>query len=81
MLGACKKHPQAYLLYVEDCFLQSDNADALSANVRPCTFADGEFLLKQKTSLLFYPSSIRGHSETYYALQLSLSLCNLYISR
>lgn len=39
------------------------------------------FLLKQKTSLLFYPSSIRGRSETYYALQLSLSLCNLYISR
>ena len=28
MLGACKKHPQAYFLYVEDCFLQSDNADA-----------------------------------------------------
>ena len=27
MLGACKKHPQAYLLYVEDCFLWSDNAD------------------------------------------------------
>ena len=28
MLGAYKKHPQAYLLYVEDCFLLSDNADA-----------------------------------------------------
>ena len=28
MLGARKKHPQAYFLYVEDCFLQSDNADA-----------------------------------------------------
>ena len=27
MLGAYKKHPQAYLLYVEDCFLLSDNAD------------------------------------------------------
>ena len=29
MLGAYKKHPQAYLLYVEDCFLWSDNADML----------------------------------------------------
>ena len=28
MLGAYKKHPQAYLLYAEDCFLLSDNADA-----------------------------------------------------
>ena len=28
MLGAYKKHPQAYLVYVEDCFLLSDNADA-----------------------------------------------------
>ena len=28
MLGAYKKHPQAYFLYVEDCFLLSDNADA-----------------------------------------------------
>ena len=28
MLGAYKKHPQAYLMYVEDCFLLSDNADA-----------------------------------------------------
>ena len=28
MLGAYKKHPQAYLLYVEDCFLLNDNADA-----------------------------------------------------
>ena len=28
MLGTYKKHPQAYLLYVEDCFLLSDNADA-----------------------------------------------------
>ena len=27
MLGAYKKHPQAYLLYVEDCFLLSDDAD------------------------------------------------------
>ena len=27
MLGAYKKHPQAYLLYVEDCFFLSDNAD------------------------------------------------------
>ena len=27
MLGGYKKHPQAYLLYVEDCFLLSDNAD------------------------------------------------------
>ena len=27
MLGVYKKHPQAYLLYVEDCFLLSDNAD------------------------------------------------------
>ena len=27
MLEAYKKHPQAYLLYVEDCFLLSDNAD------------------------------------------------------
>ena len=27
MLGAYKKHPQAYLLYVEDCFLLSDKAD------------------------------------------------------
>ena len=27
MLGAHKKHPQAYLLYAEDCFLLSDNAD------------------------------------------------------
>ena len=27
MLGAYKKHPQAYLMYVEDCFLLSDNAD------------------------------------------------------
>ena len=27
MLGTYKKHPQAYLLYVEDCFLLSDNAD------------------------------------------------------
>ena len=27
MLGAYKKHPQAYLLYVEDCFLLSGNAD------------------------------------------------------
>ena len=27
MLGAYKKHPQAYLLYVEDYFLLSDNAD------------------------------------------------------
>ena len=27
MLGAYKKHPQAYLLYAEDCFLLSDNAD------------------------------------------------------
>ena len=32
MLGACKKHPQAYLLYVEDCFLQSDNAFASYAD-------------------------------------------------
>ena len=28
MLGVYKKHPQAYFLYVEDCFLLSDNADA-----------------------------------------------------
>ena len=27
MLEAYKKHPQAYLLYVEDCFLLSNNAD------------------------------------------------------
>ena len=27
MLGAYKKHSQAYLPYVEDCFLLSDNAD------------------------------------------------------
>ena len=30
MLGAYKKHPQAYFLYVEDCFLLSDNADVPS---------------------------------------------------
>ena len=30
MLGAYKKVPQAYFLYVEDCFLLSDNADAPS---------------------------------------------------
>ena len=36
MLGAYKKHPQAYLLYVEDCFLLSDNADArIFAKVLP----------------------------------------------
>ena len=35
MLGAYKKHPQAYFLYVEDCFLLSDNADAPPKNVRP----------------------------------------------
>ena len=36
MLGAYKKHPQAYFLYVEDCFLLSDNADAsyISKGVR-----------------------------------------------
>ena len=28
MLEAYKKHPQAYFLYVEDCFLLSDAADA-----------------------------------------------------
>ena len=28
MLEAYKEHPQAYFLYVEDCFLLSDNADA-----------------------------------------------------
>ena len=37
MLEAYKKHPQAYFLYVEDCFLLSDAADASPTNVHPCT--------------------------------------------
>ena len=41
MLGACKKHPQAYFLYVEDCFLQSDNADAYIFSKDKKTHEDG----------------------------------------
>ena len=46
MLGAYKKHPQAYFLYVEDCFLLSDAADASPTNVHPCTFVGYEFASK-----------------------------------
>ena len=45
MLGACKKHPQAYFLYVEDCFLQSDNADARIFSKDKKTHKDGNLLL------------------------------------
>ena len=47
MLGAYKKHPQAYLLYVEDCFLLSDNADA-------CIFLKG----RSVTDVTAYSSSV-----------------------
>ena len=45
MLGACKKHPQAYFLYVEDCFLQSDNADARIFSKDKKTHKDRNLLL------------------------------------
>lgn len=45
MLGACKKHPQAYFLYVEDCFLQSDNADARIFSKDKKTHEDGNPVL------------------------------------
>ncbi|QSH91224.1 hypothetical protein C5N99_01010 [Treponema medium] len=41
MLGAYKKHPQAYFLYVEDCFLLSDNADAPYICTSPLLKRDG----------------------------------------
>ncbi|WP_442721121.1 hypothetical protein, partial [Treponema sp.] len=39
-----------------------DGTDTLSANVPPCTFADGEFLLS-KNSLLCITTDIRVRSE------------------
>ena len=50
MLEAYKKHPQAYFLYVEDCFLLSDAADASPTNVHPCTFVGYEFASKLATA-------------------------------
>ena len=47
MLGAYKKQPQAYLLYVEDCFLLSDNADTR-------IFSKGVYLAKTTNKQYHY---------------------------
>ena len=58
MLGAYKKHPQAYFLYVEDCFLLSDNADASSISKGAGKFA-AAIILSVQPQFLTEPNGLQ----------------------